>query len=66
MFEKCFNSVGFVNLPSSKGMYFINSFGVIRNSGGSALKSTLDDDGYSQVFADLWDGVRYYLVALPR
>lgn len=62
MFEKFKQQSGFQSLIDDANRYFINVDGVIKGIDGFDLPQSLDPDGFPQVFANLWDGVRFYRV----
>lgn len=64
MFEKYRHKEGFGRVPVSGNQYFINLDGEIKGVNGMTLPQLTDDDGDRVVWADLWDGVQYYKVAL--
>lgn len=62
MFEKYWKVDGYVAIPHSKYNFYINVSGEVINETGRRVDLTKDDDGYLQVFADLWDGLRQYRI----
>lgn len=64
MFERYVNKPGFVRVPISGNRYFINECGEIRGVDGLEVPQSIDDEGNRVVWADLWDGVGYYKVAV--
>lgn len=62
MFEKHWKVEGHVAIPHSKHNFYINVSGEVINDTGRKVELTKDDDGHSQVFADLWDGLRQYRI----
>jgi hypothetical protein len=62
MFEKYLKVSGFIPFPLSGNTCYLDENGKIKNERGQVIPQTLDSDGYPQVFADLWDGVRQYRI----
>jgi hypothetical protein len=62
MFEKYLKVSGFIPFPLSGNSCYLDENGKIKNERGQVVPQTLDSDGYPQVFADLWDGVRQYRI----
>lgn len=63
MFEKHIKRPGPIPFPICGNRYFIDINGLVYGTDGRPLPVIKDQEGYSAVFADLWDQVRYYRVA---
>lgn len=63
MFEKYLKGKGVVAFPHTQSSYFITAKGDVIDDTGTSLPVTLDKDNQPRVFANLWLGKKYYLVA---
>lgn len=62
MFEKHIEQVGLDSLRNTNNRYYIDLDGVIKGVDGFDLPQSLDVNGFPQVFANLWDGAKFYRV----
>lgn len=60
MFEKYLKVEGFTAFPKSNNKYFLNNEGEIKLADGTLVECGKDINGHRRIFADLWDGVRFY------
>jgi hypothetical protein len=62
MFEKYIEVEGFTSFPNSSSKYFLNVNGVVMFADGTELVGKKDKEGHHHIFADLWDGARFYRI----
>lgn len=63
MFEKSVISKSLIEFPFSKGFYYITVKGDVLREDGDKLPVTLSKDSQPGVFAELWNGGGFYLIA---